>query len=106
MTEPPTLVNTGLVLVIVLQRATLLSVRAVEVAPLMLLKLAPPLLLTCHCTAGAGEPPAAAVKVAVAPAAAIWLAPADRHRGQHGDRDRPGAGVEVEAGVGGPENLK
>ena len=43
----------------------------VEVAPLTSLKLAPPLLLTIHCTLGAGSPLAAAVKVAVPPAMTV-----------------------------------
>src|SRR5437660_524409 len=44
------------------------------VAPLMSLKLVPPSLLTCHCTAGAGVPLAAAVNVAVWPAVTVWFA--------------------------------
>ena len=43
-----------------------------DVAPVTLVKLAPPLLLTCHCTDA--DPVAAAVNVAVAPAFAVWLA--------------------------------
>ena len=46
----------------------------VAVAPSMSAKLAPPLVETCHWTAGAGAPEAAAVKVAVAPAATLWAA--------------------------------
>ena len=45
-----------------------LKVVEVEVAPETLLKVAPPSVLTCHCTVGVGEPVAAAVKVAVWPA--------------------------------------
>lgn len=37
------------------------------VAPGILLKLTPPLTLTCHCTAGVGEPLAAAVKMTTFP---------------------------------------
>ena len=46
----------------------------VLVAPGMSLKLAPPSVLTCHCTVGVGLPLAAAVKVAVWPAVTVWLA--------------------------------
>ena len=47
--------------------------RMVEVAPApeTLLKFAPPSVFTCHCTVGAGEPVAAAVKVAVWPAVTV-----------------------------------
>src|SRR5882724_3116647 len=48
--------------------------RVVEVAPETLLNVAPPSVLTCHCTVGVGEPVAAAVKVAVWPAVTVWLA--------------------------------
>ena len=54
--------------------AVLLRVRVVLVAPEMLLKVEPPLVLTCHCTVGVGLPLAAAVKVAVWPAVTVWLA--------------------------------
>src|SRR5258708_8641167 len=50
------------------------KLRVVEVAPETLLNVAPPPVLTCHCTVGVGEPVAAAVKVAVWPAITIWLA--------------------------------
>ena len=45
--------------------------RVVEVAPLTLLKVAPPSVLICHCTVGAGVPLAAAVNVAVLPAQTV-----------------------------------
>ena len=41
------------------------NVRVVEVAPGTLLKVAPPSVLTCHCTVGAGVPFAAALNDAV-----------------------------------------
>jgi hypothetical protein len=43
----------------------------VEVAPERLLNVAPPSVLTCHCTVGVGEPVAAAVKVTVCPAVTV-----------------------------------
>ena len=42
-----------------------------EVTPLRLLNVTPPSMLTCHCTVGAGEPVAAAMKVAVWPAVTV-----------------------------------
>ena len=39
-----------------------------------LLNVAPPSVLACHCTVGAGEPLAAAVKVALLPARTVRLA--------------------------------
>src|SRR5947209_3739728 len=47
------------------------KLRVVEVAPEKLLKLAPPSVLTCHWTVGAGVPLAAALKVAVPPAQSV-----------------------------------
>ena len=47
------------------------KLRVVEVAAETLLNVAPPSVLTCHCTVGVGEPDAAAVKVAVWPAATV-----------------------------------
>src|SRR5208283_2123117 len=44
-----------------------------EVAPLTLLNVAPPSVLTCHCTVGAGVPLAAAVKLALPAAVTVWL---------------------------------
>src|SRR5437879_12177415 len=48
------------------------KLRVVEVAPAPepLLKLAPPSVLTCHCTVGDAEPVAAAVKVGAGPGGA------------------------------------
>src|SRR5439155_1570396 len=40
----------------------------------MLVKVAPPFVLICHCTVGVGLPLAAAVNVAVDPAATDWFA--------------------------------
>src|SRR5262249_5607652 len=54
--------------------AVVVKVSVGAVAPAMLVKLAPPSLLTCHCTVGAGVRVAAAVNVAVLPAAAVWFA--------------------------------
>src|ERR1700722_11258941 len=51
----------------------LVSVSAVDVAPLLLVKLLPPLVLTCHCTVGVGFPLAAAGKVTELPAVTVWL---------------------------------
>src|SRR5579871_2272112 len=39
----------------------------------MFVNVAPPLVLTCHCTVGVGLPLAAAVNVAVDPALTLWL---------------------------------
>src|SRR5438874_1955631 len=50
------------------------SVNVVLVAPVMLLNVLPPSVLTCHCTVGVGVPPAAAVKVAVWPAVTVVFA--------------------------------
>jgi hypothetical protein len=44
------------------------KLRVVVVAAATLVNDAPPFVLTCHCTVGAGDPVAAAVKVAMAPA--------------------------------------
>ncbi len=44
------------------------------VAPEMSAHVAPPSVLTCHRTVGAGVPDAAAVNVATAPACTLWLA--------------------------------
>jgi len=45
-----------------------------EVAPLTLLNVVPPSVLTCHCTVGAGVPLAAAVKLTLPPAVTVWFA--------------------------------
>jgi hypothetical protein len=55
--------------------AVAVKLRVVEVAPGTLLKVAPPSVLTCHCTVGAGVPLAAAVNVAV------WVAKTVRFAG-------------------------
>ena len=44
----------------------------VDFAPLKLPNVVPPSALTCHCTVGAGDPLAEAVKVALLPAATVW----------------------------------
>ena len=46
----------------------------VLVAPAMLVKLAPPLVDRCHCTVGAGNPDAAAMKLTDAPEFTDWFA--------------------------------
>ena len=51
----------------------MLSVKVVLVAPLMLLQVEPPSVLTCHCTVGVGLPVAAAVKVTLWPALTVAL---------------------------------
>lgn len=53
--------------------ALVVKVRVVEVAPDRLLNVAPPSMLTCHCTVGVGVPLAAAVKLTLAPAVTVWL---------------------------------
>ena len=52
---------------------TELRVSVVAVAPAILLKVPPPLVLSCHWTVGAGEPLAAAVKLTFEKTAAVWL---------------------------------
>jgi hypothetical protein len=47
------------------------KLRVVEAAPETLLNVAPPSVLTCHCTVGVGVPVAAAVKLAVWPAVTV-----------------------------------
>ena len=46
----------------------------VDVAPARFANVPPPLVLTCHCTVGVGEPDAPAVNVAVAPAVTVTFA--------------------------------
>jgi hypothetical protein len=70
---PQTFVNTARYWFPVCEAATV-NVRVVEVAPGMFVKLAPLLVLTCHCTVGAGLPLAPAVKVTLLPALTLWLA--------------------------------
>jgi hypothetical protein len=45
-----------------------------DVAPVKFANVIPPLVLTCHCTVGAGAPVAAAVNVAFTPAMAVMFA--------------------------------
>src|SRR5258708_5627443 len=54
--------------------AVAVKLRVVEIAPGMLLKVAPAFVLPCHCTVGAGVPLAAAVNVAVWVAKTVRLA--------------------------------
>src|SRR5882757_2393894 len=49
------------------------KVKVVEVAPMISVKVPPPLVLICHCTVGVGLPEAAAVKVTVLVAEMLWL---------------------------------
>jgi hypothetical protein len=51
--------------------AMVVNVSVVEVAPVTLLKVTPPSMLTCHCTVGAGFPLAAAVKLTLLPAVTV-----------------------------------
>jgi hypothetical protein len=53
--------------------AAAVKVRVVEVAPGTSLKVAPPSVLTCHWTVGAGVPLAAALKETLLPAQTVWL---------------------------------
>ena len=53
--------------------AVVVKLSVVDVAPVMLLNVVPPLVLTCHCTVGVGCPLAAAVNVAVCPLVIGWL---------------------------------
>src|SRR5579871_4039614 len=48
-------------------------VRVVEIAFVMLLKVFPPSVLTCHCTLGAGMPMAAATRETLLPAPTTWF---------------------------------
>jgi hypothetical protein len=67
VTLPAVLANTARYLFPFCETAVV-KLTVVEVAPLRLLNVTPPSVLTCHCTVGMGEPVAAAVKVAVWPA--------------------------------------
>src|SRR5271170_3032870 len=49
------------------------KLNVVEVAPGIFRNVAPWLVLTCHCTVGAGVPVAAAVNVTPWPATIVWL---------------------------------
>lgn len=52
---------------------SVVNVNVVEVAPGTLVNVAPPSELTCHCTVGAGEPVAAALKDADCPDVTVVL---------------------------------
>src|SRR5258708_22903532 len=52
--------------------AEAVKLSVVDVAPAMLVNVAPPFVLTCHCTVGVGFPLAAAVNVAVCSAFTDW----------------------------------
>src|SRR5687767_8288772 len=56
-----------------LSAATVVKLYVVFVAPPISLKFNPPSVESCHCTVGAGEPLAAAVKVAIAPSQTVLL---------------------------------
>ena len=49
------------------------NVNVVDVAPGMSLKEVPLSVETCHCTVGAGLPPAVDVKLTLAPSHAVWF---------------------------------
>ena len=70
--DPAELVNTARYWLPFCDKAVV-KLRVVEVPPETLLNVAPPSVLTCHCTVGVGEPLAAAVKVAVWPAVTVWF---------------------------------
>ena len=53
--------------------AVVVKLSVVDVAPVMLLNVVPPLVLTCHCTVGVGCPLAPAVNVAVSPLVSVWF---------------------------------
>src|SRR5438309_1331127 len=69
---PPVFVNTASYSLPFISKVAA-KVSVVEEAPVSVEKLAPPLLLTCHCTVGAGFPLAVAVKVTELPAVTVWL---------------------------------
>jgi len=54
--------------------AVVAKLKVVVVALATFVNVVPPFVLTCHCTVGAGDPVAAAVKVAVAPATTVTFA--------------------------------
>lgn len=72
-----------------------MSVRVVEFAPGTSVNVAPPSVLTCHCTVGAGEPVAAALNEADCPEVTVRLA-GDDVTDSIGQED---VEVEVEVGV-------
>ena len=67
VTLPDALVNTAWYWFPFIDAVVFVSESVVELAPATSLNV-PPLVLTCHCTVGAGVPVAVAVKVAVCPA--------------------------------------
>jgi len=69
-TLPAVLVNAARYLFPFCESAVV-KLSVVEVPPLRLVNVTPPSVLACHCTVGAGEPVAPAVKVAVCPATAV-----------------------------------
>jgi hypothetical protein len=71
--EPAVFVKTARYWLPFMEAATAVSMSVVEVAPLMLVNTAPPLVLNCHCTVGVGLPVAAAVNVTLDPSGTVWL---------------------------------
>src|SRR5271155_1924337 len=53
--------------------ALVVKLSVVDVAPVMLLNVVPPFVLTCHCTVGVGCPLAPAMNVAVWPMVTVWF---------------------------------
>ena len=68
---PLAFVKTALYWLPLIACVTLFSVSEVEVAPLMMAKVAPPSVLSFHWMVGAGEPLAAAVNVTELPAVTV-----------------------------------
>jgi hypothetical protein len=64
--EPPLFVKWARYLLL-LSAAVVVNVSGEDVAPTMLLNVAPPSVETCHCRLGAGAPPAAALNETLAP---------------------------------------
>src|SRR5207244_12386929 len=69
---PPGLVNTAWYWLPESPRTVAAVVKVVDVAPGMSVKVAPPSVLTCHCTVNGEAPDAAAVKAAVWPSTTVW----------------------------------
>ena len=70
VTLPDALVNTAWYWFPLMDAVVLVIVSVAELAPATSLN-APPFVLTCHCTVGAGLPLAAAVKLAVCPSVTV-----------------------------------
>jgi hypothetical protein len=68
---PATFVNTAWYSLPFIATVVPRMVSVVDVAPDKFVNVPPPLVLTCHCTVGVGEPDAAAVNVAVAQAVTV-----------------------------------